>query len=226
MEFTDYQCPFCSRFHTSAFEQLKTDYIDTGLVRFVSRDLPLPFHGQAMGAAKAARCAGDQNPEAYWQMRHLLLVNSSALSRENMLTYAQDLSLNVERFTTCLDSDQHLTNIQRDVADASTAGLTGTPSFVLGTASGNTVAGPTIIGAQPYEAFEAQIKQLLPADPRLPTDRVVSADAASKQAGTPRGVREAAMPGCPQGRERRDLRREGFVNAEELLGIMHALQSH
>ncbi len=164
VEFADYQCPFCTRFHESAFEELKKNYIDTGLVRFVSRDLPLPFHGEATNAARATRCAGDQHPEAYWKMRHLLLVNSSALSRENMLKYAGELSLNTDRFRTCLDSDQYQADVQRDLADATAAGLSGTPSFVLGTSSGNTVEGPTIIGAQPYSAFETKIKELLPAE--------------------------------------------------------------
>jgi len=164
VEFADYQCPFCTRFHESAFEELKKNYIDTGLVRFVSRDLPLPFHGEATNAARAARCAGEQQPDAYWKMRHQLLVNSSTLSKENMVKYAQELALDAAGFQACLDSDKYQAEVQRDLADANAAGLSGTPSFVLGKTSGDTVEGPTIIGARPYAAFESQIKQLLPAD--------------------------------------------------------------
>jgi len=58
VEFSDYQCPFCRKFQTDGFVQLKKNYIDTGKVRFVSRDLPLDFHDNAPRAAEAARCAG------------------------------------------------------------------------------------------------------------------------------------------------------------------------
>ena len=60
VEFTDYQCGFCQRFHMSTFPEIRKKFIDTGKVRFVSRDLPLDFHSNAMRAAQAARCAGDQ----------------------------------------------------------------------------------------------------------------------------------------------------------------------
>src|SRR6266704_1199611 len=55
VEFTDYQCPFCQRFHVTSFPDLKKEYIDTGKVRFFSRDMPLDFHANAMRAAEAAR---------------------------------------------------------------------------------------------------------------------------------------------------------------------------
>src|SRR5262245_31091471 len=60
VEFTDYQCTFCQRFHIATFPRLKSKYIDTGKVRFYSRDMPLDFHQNALKAAVAARCAGDQ----------------------------------------------------------------------------------------------------------------------------------------------------------------------
>jgi len=65
VEFTDYQCPFCQRFHLSVFEELKKNYVDTGKIRYVSRDLPLPMHPNAMSAAVAARCAGEQNKDKF-----------------------------------------------------------------------------------------------------------------------------------------------------------------
>ena len=67
VEFTDYQCPFCRQFNTGVYERLKKDYIDTGKLRFISRDLPLEIHSDAMTAAAASRCAGDQNK--FWEMR-------------------------------------------------------------------------------------------------------------------------------------------------------------
>jgi protein-disulfide isomerase len=61
VEFTDYQCPFCRRFEADSFAQLKKDYIDTGKVRFVSRDLPLDFHPNAPAAAMAAAPVSSTN---------------------------------------------------------------------------------------------------------------------------------------------------------------------
>ena len=60
IEFTDNQCPYCRQFHMGAFQQLKHEYIDTGMVRYVNWDLPLPMHEHALKAAEAARCGGDQ----------------------------------------------------------------------------------------------------------------------------------------------------------------------
>src|SRR5262249_34610175 len=60
VEFSDYECPFCRRFHLETFPELKKNYVDTGKVRFVSRDLPLDIHANAFRAALTARCAGDQ----------------------------------------------------------------------------------------------------------------------------------------------------------------------
>ena len=60
VEFTDYECPFCKRYVDETLSQIKTNYIDTGKVRYLVRDLPLSFHSNAKAAAVAARCAGDQ----------------------------------------------------------------------------------------------------------------------------------------------------------------------
>jgi protein-disulfide isomerase len=92
VEFADFQCPFCRRFHTSVFEDIKKNFVDTGKLRYVSRDLPLPMHDHATQAANAARCAGDQ--DQFWAMRHVLIVNSQKLEHDDLLTYAHDLHLN------------------------------------------------------------------------------------------------------------------------------------
>jgi protein-disulfide isomerase len=71
VEFTDYQCPFCQRFHMQVYSLLKKDFIDTGKVRFYSRDLPIEsLHPNAIRAAQAARCAGDQGQ--FWQLRDVM----------------------------------------------------------------------------------------------------------------------------------------------------------
>jgi protein-disulfide isomerase len=157
VEFTDYQCPFCKQFHTAAFDQLKKNYIDTGKLRFVSRDLPLDMHPNAFGAAQAARCAGEQNN--FWQMREILIAHSDELGAEAVVTYARQLGLELPRFRACLDSGKYLLIIRDDIADAGSAGIYGTPTFVLGRASGGGVEGMKIVGTQPYESFEKTLAE-------------------------------------------------------------------
>jgi protein-disulfide isomerase len=160
IEFADYQCPFCRRFHTTVFEDIKKNFVDTGKLRYISRDLPLPMHDHATQAANAARCAGDQNQ--FWAMRHALIINSQKLERENLLAYAHDLHLGMAAFTRCLDQNKYDAQIQRDAADAAQIGISGTPSFVLGTTvKDGHFQGTKIVGAQPYTVFDEKIRAML-----------------------------------------------------------------
>jgi protein-disulfide isomerase len=159
IEFADFQCPFCRKFHTTVFEDIKKNFVDTGKLRYISRDLPLPMHDHATQAANAARCAGDQNQ--FWTMRHTLIVNSQKLERDNLLTYAHDLRLDMPAFTRCLDQNKYDAAIQRDAADAAQIGITGTPSFVLGTTvKDGRFQGTKIVGAQPYTVFDEKIRAM------------------------------------------------------------------
>jgi protein-disulfide isomerase len=159
VEFTDYQCPFCLRFIKNTFPNLKKDYINTGKVRWVVLDMPLSFHKDALKAARAAHCAGDQGK--FWEMRELLFANSRKLAAEFLPGYAGDLGLNVEDFKSCLDSDKHQDEIDRDAQLAKTAGLTGTPSFVIGKTTSGNISGKVIIGARPQSVFETTIQEAL-----------------------------------------------------------------
>jgi protein-disulfide isomerase len=159
VEFTDYECPFCRQFHLTTFEELKRNYVDTGKLRYVSRDFPLDFHRNAMKAAVAARCAADQG--RFWELRHTLIVNAQTLSRDSMVTFARDLRLDADRFASCLDADRHRQDVQRDIADGHTAGVDGTPTFVVGRTSAEGVDGVRIVGAHPYAVFDAKIRELL-----------------------------------------------------------------
>ncbi len=159
VEYTDYQCPFCKRFHDTTFPELKKNFIDTGKVRFISRNLPLPFHQFALQAAQAAVCAGEQGK--YWEMRDLLFKNQHKLDRESLVGYARDLSLKADEFAGCLDDGKRRKEIEDEAASARSAGISGTPSFVLGREKGKSVEGRKIVGAQPYAAFAGQINGLL-----------------------------------------------------------------
>jgi len=160
VEFTDYQCPYCKRFHDSTFKKLQKKYIDTGKMRYVSMDLPLNFHQQARPAAHAARCAADQ--DKFWQMRSTLFSNSRALGKDALMGYAGDLSLDTETFQACMEDKRHQREINRNVQVARGAGFTGTPSFVIGKNVGGQVSGTVLIGAKPLAEFESQIQRLLP----------------------------------------------------------------
>jgi protein-disulfide isomerase len=159
VEFTDYQCPFCRRFHMTVFEDIKKNFVDTGKLRFISRDLPLPMHEHATQAAGAARCAGDEHK--FWTMRQVLIVNSRQLQHADLLAYARSVHLDMAAFTRCLDQNKYDAAVQRDAADAARIGITGTPSFVLGpTVRDGPFVGTMIVGAQPYAVFDEKIRAL------------------------------------------------------------------
>lgn len=161
VEFTDYQCPFCKRAHDGVLAELKKKFVETGKLRFVTRNLPLSFHPNAEPAAHAALCALQQNQ--FWPMRDKLFALSATLSRSNYLNAAAELNLDAERFRACLDGKAFATQIAKDAKDAEAAGITGTPSFVLGKASGGKITGLLMVGAKPYPQFEAEIEKLLAA---------------------------------------------------------------
>jgi protein-disulfide isomerase len=162
VEFTDYQCPFCRRFEADSFAQLKKDYIDTGKVRFVSRDLPLDFHPNAPAAAMAARCAGEQHK--FWEMRDAMMLDTATdLGPDSILKYGQKTNLDMTAFRGCLSDKKYTSAIQKDTADAGTLGISGTPSFVIGKTAKDEIAGIRIVGAVPYSVFDSTIKDLLTA---------------------------------------------------------------
>ena len=159
VEYTDLQCPFCQQFHNTAFAQIKANYIDTGKVRFVSRDFPLDFHDNARRAATAGRCAAEQGK--YWEMRHVMIVNAEALKPDNLATYAGTVKIDVPKFKSCLESDKFKAQIDQDVAEGGVAGVQGTPSFVIGRLEKDKLQGVRLVGAMPYAQFDAKIQEML-----------------------------------------------------------------
>ena len=152
VEFTDYQCPFCQRFHLTTFRELKKDYIDTGKVRFYSRDLPLDsLHPNATRAAEAGRCAADQGQ--FWALRDLMSANPDKLDLDNLLADAQTLKLDEKAFRACLVGEKYKTAVQNDVMEALRAGAEGTPAFVVGRSTSDGVDGELLVGAQPLAEF-------------------------------------------------------------------------
>jgi protein-disulfide isomerase len=160
VEFTDYQCPFCRKFESDSFARLKKDYIDTGKVRFVHRDMPLEFHPNAEPAAEAAHCAGRQ--KKFWEMHDALVQDPSAdLSQQAILNDAQKIGLDSASFKACIEARPFADSIRKDAADANTLGVSGTPSFIIGKTGSDKIDGVRIVGVVPYAVFDRTITQYL-----------------------------------------------------------------
>lgn len=159
VEFTDYQCPFCQRFHQQTYGELKKNYIDTGKVRFYSRDLPLDsLHPNATRAAQAARCAGEQGK--FWDIREIMSAHPDQLDMNSLLADADQLKLDVPKFKSCVESEKYKNEVQADVLEAMKIGADGTPAFVVGKSTPEGVDGEMIVGAQPYAMFDMKLKAL------------------------------------------------------------------
>ena len=152
IEFSDFQCPFCKRFFDDTLPALTQNYISTGKVKFVYRDLPLPFHSNAENAALAAECADDQ--DKFWEMHDLIFQRQDSWASGDAASlfkgYATELGLDDSAFGSCYDSRKHVSEIQKDLADASASGASGTPTFFIN--------GQRLVGAQPYAAFQQLIE--------------------------------------------------------------------
>jgi protein-disulfide isomerase len=159
LEYSDFTCGFCEKFFHETFPQLLSEYIETGKVRFVYRDFPRGI-GSPLRAADAARCAGEQN--AYWPMHDRLFNSGGQLALENLKHYAQELNLNGEQFSECMAAHRYMEDIRKDIQDAGSLGIRGTPAFVLFPT--NVPENPHLIlipGAFPYETFKEEIDKLL-----------------------------------------------------------------
>jgi protein-disulfide isomerase len=161
IEFTDLQCPYCARFAAQTFPRLRREYIDSGRLRFASRDLPLPFHPFAMPAAVASRCAGEQG--RFWEYREALFAAQDRLGLEPYTEIAQALGLDVARLETCRGDGRPSEAVRADAELARSYGITTTPTFVIGRLVDGEFQGELVSGAQPYEVFAARIEALLEA---------------------------------------------------------------
>jgi protein-disulfide isomerase len=158
VEYTDYQCPFCQRFHVASFPEIKKNYIDTGKVRYFSKDLPLDFHANAMRAAMSARCAAEQNK--FWELRDLMAQNPNQLDMDHIAGFADSLKMDSKALRACVDSGKYKDPVQSDVLEAMKIGANGTPTFIVGKSVGNGVDGELVIGAMPFQVFDEKLKSL------------------------------------------------------------------
>jgi protein-disulfide isomerase len=163
IEFSDYECPFCSRHALNTLPELAKEYIDTGKIRYVFRNLPLEsIHPNAMRAAVAAECAGEQGK--YWQLHDRMFANPRALDATSLLNHGKAEGLDVTRFQQCISSDKYNAKIRADLVESGRVGATSTPSFfvaVLTPGSSQARAVRMIRGAHPYPTFKAAIDSVL-----------------------------------------------------------------
>jgi len=160
VEFSDFQCPYCGRFQQETFSELKKAYIDTGRVRYISRQFPLPMHPLARDAAIAAHCAAKQ--QAYWKMRDGLFSQQPRLGPELYKELSATLQLDGTAFTGCLTDPGTAGEVDADMALGQSLGVRGTPSFFVGrVAKGQIVDAQNIRGAKPFPMFARAIEPLL-----------------------------------------------------------------
>lgn len=142
VEFSDFQCPFCTRFYQETYQRVLDTY--EGQIRFVYRDFPLTqIHPEAFQAAMAAECADDQG--RFWDYHDILFQNYQALFREDLISYAGQIGMDVAAFTSCFDSSTHEQEVVNDLRDGTNYGVRGTPAFYIN--------GILVSGAQPFEVF-------------------------------------------------------------------------
>lgn len=156
VEFTDYQCPFCSRYYTDAYGKIVKDYVDTGKTQYIFMDLPLPFHPNAKQAALAARCAGDQ--DTYWEMHDVLFEKQTEWSEESdpaeaFKQYAKELGLKTNDFNACYDEGKYNEAIDEALTLAQSVGANGTPTFYINNKQ--------LVGALPFSEFQKALDEAL-----------------------------------------------------------------
>lgn len=148
VEFSDFECPFCSRVNPT-IEQVMETYGDK--VKIYFRHYPLNFHANAQKASEASMCAHDQGK--FWEMHDLLFAEQQQLGVDQLKDKAERLGLDLAAFSECLDGDKYADLVQSDLREGSLAGVSGTPGFFIN--------GRLISGAQPFSAFQEVIDEEL-----------------------------------------------------------------
>lgn len=155
VEFSDYQCSYCQRFHFAAFQQFEQTFIKTGRVRFVSRDLPLPMHVDSLFAAEESQCAAEHGK--YWKLRDILFSSPDRLRDISVLANKAGLP---ETFGTCVNNRVYKDRVEGSVMDAERLGIAMTPSFILGKTTKDGVDGNIYLGALSFKELEQKLELL------------------------------------------------------------------
>lgn len=146
VEFGDYQCPACGAFAAQVKPQVDLSYVETGQAKFVFYDFPIVSgHPNAFLAARAARCAGDQ--DRYWEYHDELFRQQSRWSTDAspagaFRDYAETVGLDVGQFGECLNSDRHAELVTANMQLGQMMGVSGTPTILVNLQGGETRRAP------------------------------------------------------------------------------------
>jgi len=164
VEYSDFQCPFCSRFFQQTLPLIEENYIDTGKIKFVYKDLPLDsLHPNARAAHIAAECADEQGK--FWEYHDVLFEkqpqwsNLASSELQNTFTqFATEMGLQAASFESCMQSPNIADEVNKDTLEAASFGATGTPTFFIGNEKDGFIK---LVGAQPYATFQRVIDNQL-----------------------------------------------------------------
>jgi protein-disulfide isomerase len=164
VEFTDYECPFCSRYVKETYSQIVQEYVDKGILLYTVIDQPLPIHPKAEKAAQAAHCAFDQGK--YWEIHKMMMTQQDSLG--DLSFYAKSLDMNIAEFEDCLKTDKYKETVNKNMALARKLGINGVPGFVIGVVDAQTpgsVKGiSSVLGAQPFSSFQKEVETAISAN--------------------------------------------------------------
>ena len=146
VEFSDFQCPFCSK-GAQVLTALEKKY--GSKVKIAFKHYPLPFHAQARIAAEASMCANEQNVKSFWKMHDAMFADQSKLDKDNLIATAKKAGVKEAEFKACLESGKYKAKVDSDVAEGGALGIKSTPTFFIN--------GKLISGAQPIEVFSEVI---------------------------------------------------------------------
>jgi len=139
VEFSDFQCPFCSR-ATETVTKLKSKYGNK--IQIVFKHFPLPMHRDAKPAAEASMCANDQSIALFWKMHDLLFKNSEKLKASDLEGYAKQAGVDIKKYKECIDSKKYAAQVEADMKYGEKLGVRSTPTFFI---NGNIIAGAASI---------------------------------------------------------------------------------
>ncbi|GAB4014925.1 MAG: thioredoxin domain-containing protein [Bdellovibrio sp.] len=148
VEFSDFQCPFCSK-AAETIKEIKKKY--GSKVNVVYKNFPLPFHEHAKIAAEAGMCAYEQGNDYFWKMHDAMFADQAGLAKEGLVAKAKAIGLKVDQFTSCLDAGKHRAKVEQDMEDGKNVEVKSTPTFF--------VNGKIVNGAQPLEVFAELIEE-------------------------------------------------------------------
>jgi len=146
VEFSDFQCPFCSK-GAQVLSAIEKKYGNK--VKIAFKHYPLPFHAQARIAAEASMCANEQDTKLFWKMHDAMFADQSKLDKDNLIATAKKIGAKEADFKTCLESGKFKAKIDANVAEGAAIGIKSTPTFFIN--------GKLISGAQPLEVFSEVI---------------------------------------------------------------------